>query len=82
MTLFFVNKMRVRNIVKKYRGIKRGTAAECLLNFHRFAGFKCVLITCFGECKGYVHLFWKKSMEMERYRFFCDVVAVNFRHDS
>lgn len=59
--------------MKKYRGIKIGTAAECLLNFHRFAGFKCVLIKCFGESepKGYVHLFWKKSIEFEEYRFLC-----------
>lgn len=64
--------------------MKRVTAAGCILSFHRFAGFKCVLIKFFGELEpeGYIHLFWKKSIELEGYRFFCYVVVDNLSYSS
>lgn len=41
---------------------------EHLLNFHRFAGFKYVLIKCFGESepKGCVNLFWEEINRIGR----------------
>jgi len=72
-----------REHCEKYRGLKRGTAAEQFVNFYRFAGFKYVLIKCTSfesGPNGCVNLFLKKSMELNVYIFFCYVEIVNLRH--